>query len=425
MGTELFAGLLLVLVLVNYRLSRSILYPPFVFCMMWLLDLSLYSLHLVDMDLVRAETLIIITLGAILFSLGGAVALTLPQALIRKRLVLVRHKHDGVTYLPQTKWIKYCVIVLLAIGGCFIVHNTFIAAAGGSGGSFLARARSSGLDSGGPDESEQHSSILPYINLWSIYFSVLFQIERRDRLFWSMAGITFVVAIFGTNRTDLLLLISGLTGAYLIKTNRLSFRSALAFVKWPVMGFMTLWGVLIFTNKDTSGFGRNVGAILAQFLVGYLVGPLVGLDHMLRHPADYAGVPDHTFKFFLSVAASLHLIQYTPPPMFESFVFVPFPTNVYTVYRFYIGDFGLYGALGLMFVIGGLHTLVYRKARTGSDLSILFFSLTLYPIIMVIFDDQYSAFGSYLDVLMVGSLYMFLRSQPMLRFPEIKARRQL
>jgi hypothetical protein len=35
-------ALLVVLVLGNYWLGRSVLYPPFLFCGMWILDLSLY-----------------------------------------------------------------------------------------------------------------------------------------------------------------------------------------------------------------------------------------------------------------------------------------------------------------------------------------------------------------------------------------------
>ena len=94
-----------------------------------------------------------------------------------------------------------------------------------------------------------------------------------------------------------------------------------------------------------------------------------------------------------------------------------------TVYKFYIADFGLYGALGTMLVIGFLHTLLYRNARTGSKLAMYFFSLTLFPLVLVIFDDQYSAFGSYIDILLVGSLYFFVRSERMLGLPKLNLRR--
>jgi oligosaccharide repeat unit polymerase len=237
-----------------------------------------------------------------------------------------------------------------------------------------------------------------------------------------MVGIAFIGCIFSSSRAEILLLIAALTCVHLMKTNRLSFIAAIRFIRWPLLLFTFLWIALIFTNKNTDAFGSSVGGIILIFLVNYIVGPVVALDYVLRHPTEYVGLPNHTFKFFLSIASSFHLIPYTPPPGFDAFVSVPFPTNVYTVYKYFVTDFGLFGALGVMMLIGFLHTLLYRKARTGSELAIYWFALTMFPVIMVIFDEQYAAFGSYIDMLLVGILCIFLRSEPMLRLPRIQRR---
>lgn len=423
MGEFSVLGILAVLVLANYRFCRSVLYPPFIFCLMWLLDVSLYSMHLVRIDTVHAETFTVIAVGAVLFTAGGLLARMVPARLIRTRLVLFATKLRPAVNPRRTRWIKYLLVVILAAGSLYLVHNTLVDAAMGSGGSFFARARNAGLAAAG--NSEQHNSIAPYLILWSIYLTVLFQVEERNRAFWAMGTIAFAACIFSTGRTDLLLLVSAVTGMHLLKTNRLSFRAALKFARWPALAFLALWVILIFTNKDTSGFGSSVAGIIELFLVSYIVGPMAALDYMLRHRADYTGLPEHTFKFFLSIAASLHLISYTPPPQYDVFVYVPFPTNVYTVYKFYITDFGVYGALATILIIGFLHTLIYRKARTGSKMWMYFFSLTLFAAMMVIFDDQYSAFGSYINILLVGGLYFFARSEAMLQLPDLRWRFRL
>jgi hypothetical protein len=49
-----------------------------------------------------------------------------------------------------------------------------------------------------------------------------------------------------------------------------------------------------------------------------------------------------------------------------------------------------------------LHIWVYRKAETGSELRMFFYCATVFPIVMFIFDDIYSAFGEHLDILAVG-----------------------
>ena len=423
MNANLTIGLLIGLVLVNYRLSHSILYPPFIFCTMWLMVMALYHLHLAKMDPIHLETFSIVSAGALLFSAGGVFALLVPRSLIEVRLVLFRDRFKQITRSRrQSGTVKYIMIFVLAIGICFLARHTFIAAAQGSGSSFLARARNAGIEAA--SEGEHQSPVFAYFLLWSIYASVLLQLEGRSRPFWLLTGIAFTGCIFSTGRTQLLLLVSALTCVHLIKTNRLSFGAAIKFARWPLLVFVLLWVGLIFTSKNISTFGLGVGELVLLFLVNYIVGPVVALDYALQHPADYLGMPHHTFKFFLGIAAFFHLIRYTPPPPYDSFVAVPFPTNVYTVYKFYITDFGIYGALGIIAIIGLLHTLLYLKARTGSELGIYFFALTIYPAVMVIFDDQYSAFGSYLDILLFGMLYIGLRSQPMFRLPEVRRRLQ-
>jgi oligosaccharide repeat unit polymerase len=100
---------------------------------------------------------------------------------------------------------------------------------------------------------------------------------------------------------------------------------------------------------------------------------------------------------------------------------VPFPTNVFTVYRYYLTDFGLYGTLIVMVTIGLLQTLVYRKARTGSTLGIYFFAITIYAIFLSIFSDEYAAFGAYIDSLAFAAIYILLRSLPVRILPRLQS----
>jgi oligosaccharide repeat unit polymerase len=100
-------------------------------------------------------------------------------------------------------------------------------------------------------------------------------------------------------------------------------------------------------------------------------------------------------------------------------VYVPYPTNVYTMYKYYYVDFGYYGMLAAITLIGFIQTLLYRKARTGSVLGLYFFSLTVYPLIVSVFDDSYSAFGSYIDAFLLAVMYITLRSIPVRVLPRL------
>jgi oligosaccharide repeat unit polymerase len=424
-GADLTIGLLASLVVMNYQINKSVLYPPFIFSTMWLLVLGLYRLNLVEMNTVHAETFAVLSVGAVLFSIGGACALLVPRRIICTRMVLFRRPPDNVVSTPDRSMLmKYCIICVLAVGVCFMVGHVFTNAGQGTSGGFLQRARDVGFQA--QAEGQPQFPIYSYVLLWSIYASVLFQLERRDDSSWMMTGIAFIACIFSTGRTGILLLGSALTCVHLMKANRHSFLAAMRLIRWPFLAFLLLWTLLIFTNKDTTVFGVGIGATILLFIVSYTVGPIVAFDYFLKHPEYYVGTPHHTFKFFLGLASFMHILPFVPmDPMlreYSPYVSVPFPTNVYTMYRFYITDFGLYVALGIMLLIGFLHTLVYLKARTGSELGIYFFALTLYPAIMVIFEDQYSSFGSYLDILLLGWFYTLMRSRMSLRLSKMRLR---
>jgi hypothetical protein len=86
-----------------------------------------------------------------------------------------------------------------------------------------------------------------------------------------------------------------------------------------------------------------------------------------------------------------------------------------------MGDFGLYGTLMAIAVIGLVQTLLYRKARTGSTLGIYFFAVTFYETFMVIFSDEYAAFGAYIDMLLFAAIYIVLRSLPLRILPRLES----
>jgi hypothetical protein len=74
---------------------------------------------------------------------------------------------------------------------------------------------------------------------------------------------------------------------------------------------------------------RGVADTAIFFVLSYIAGPLAGFDSVVQHPANFIMPMSHTFQFPLYLAAMLHLTDYTSPPLINSFVFVPFPTNVY------------------------------------------------------------------------------------------------
>ncbi len=377
---------------------------------MWLFVFMVYSAHLIEVDALHDKTLLLVGLGAGVFSLGGAAGYLLPRQVYELR---IKAGTAAVTAPRSTSLVKVVFALGCFIGMLLIVHHTFAQGAGSVGGSVLARARAAGVEA--QNDEAGGFSFLAYIPALSIYTAILFMVERRDRWFWFVACTAFITAVFTTGRGPILMLFSALSAVYLIQENRLKLSAALRFARLPIIAFALLYVALTFTNKDTSGISGGVAGVILYFVVGYIVGPVAALDYVLQNPGQYADQPQHTFKLFLAIASRLHLTQYTPPPFLDKFVDVPFPTNVYTGYKFFYTDFGFIGCLAVVAVIGFLHAVLYRKALTESKLGLYCFAYTIFPAMMFVFDDRYSAFGEAINLFVLGCLYLALR--PLIVFP--------
>jgi oligosaccharide repeat unit polymerase len=390
------------LTILNYRAHRSVLYPPFIFCAMWLLDLVIFRLNLIEINPLHGNTLAIVAAGSVSFSIGGLLAGLVPRALLRIHLFPSK---SGKT----TNSLRNLLMIFLLCALPFMFFQTLrLSNSQGGGFNILAQASHAQLEAAKNGESPPFSLHIVAIALG---ISFLFATEKRDGDFWVVIIVTFIMCILVTGRTELLLLISGMCAIRLLQRKEESLLNAMRLLCWPIALFVMLFIGLIFTNKNTEGMTGGVTGIISSFVFGYIAGPLAAFDIIVQRPTDFVMTTSHTFQFPLSLAANLHIItDYVKPSPLDSFSYVPFPTNVYTVFKFYFLELGIGGALVLLSVIGLLHSLIYLKARQGGKFSTYLFAFTMYPVLMIVFDDQYYLIGRYLRVIPFGLLYFFIGS---------------
>lgn len=397
---------LAVLTLANYWFRRSVLYPPFLFCSMWLLDMFLHRLQIVEVDPLHSVTLAVIFAGAFLFSLGGLVAFLVPSRLINLRITVFGSSKRAA------RWLQYSILTILAAGLAVGIRSAIALAGGVSGanGLFFAAARQAMVENAAAGRDTFQVS--NYIGTWTIFAAALFLSDRMDRLAWMTTAVAFIACLVSGGRTGLLLLFSAVVCIVLVKKHQERFASALRFARWPVAAFVLLFGGMVFLNKGIdSGSGSLIG-LAGHFVVEYIVGGAAALDMVLTHMGDYRGGSNHTFEFFLRIASALKIMSYSPPPTLDEWISVPFPTNVYTYYRYIITDFGITTAVGLTGLVGFGHSLLFRKAHSGSVIGLYLFSLTIYSALMVIFDDAYWRFGNYFAAFAFAAAYSMVRSVP-------------
>jgi oligosaccharide repeat unit polymerase len=238
-------------------------------------------------------------------------------------------------------------------------------------------------------------------------------IKTRLLLFVS-GSIAIVYNILYTGRTSIFLVLAVLLGvrSFFLRKNplRLLMNISLTFLLlFSILGIMYEKGG---STSDSAGLNAQSTAMFAGL---YLVGPVHGLNHFIQknESADFSG--EHTLNFFLRLAESLNIRPKTKnPEIVESYVFMPYPTNVYTAFRVYERDFGL-AYLGLMFFLFGfLHSMLFLKALESREIRyVLYYAFLLFPLLLTFFRDQYmTVFSSWLKIVIYIELFLFLIKLP-------------
>lgn len=403
-----FTGIVLVLTVFNYYAGRrNVLYPPFIFSLIWLAIFCICMVPMVEVDELGADTLAIVVSAVVTFSAGGGIA--------------QRRRYSGPALVSKPtsptakRVILFCCLALLPV---FFLEIERLSAVGGLD-SLMISARAAIVDALAYGERAYSSPIYTAAPMLAIFTAFVFLIEaggsRRERVWvWASILIALAFSIMTTGRTLILQLAAGLVGIRLLKSGQVSMGQAWKLVRYPLIGFLALMSILVPLDKDLSGFSASGTGILMNFVVEYAVEPLAGFNYVLHHSSEFKYDSNYTFRQILPSLARISGFTYTPPLLHNDVVMVPLPTNALTMLKTYYVDFSLGGMLVVMFLIGFGQTWLFRNALAGKDFYIFLSGVFLYPLLMVAFDDQYSLLSYYAAALVFGAAYFFvLRGIPL------------
>lgn len=403
MAHVFFACLLWALTILNYRLGkRNVLYPAFVFSTIWATVLSIYFIPLIELDSLMPYTLVVITLGNVAFSAGGILC----------RPVSIRQAMP-VASRPAAKrlMLAYCVCILPFFGA-------YIWGTGDADTGILRAARLVMLESvklGEPPIPAVYSTAATL----SVLVAFIFLIELSDwdgERWWLASSISIALAfcVLTTGRTMLLQLIVGLCGIYLLKKDRLSAKRALRSLRWPMAVLFSLLLSMAVLGKAVTEDSPIVEAFKAS-VFGYAVLPTAGLNYVLTHGDQYQHEPNHTFREILPVLNKIDDLPHLPSPPLDDPLFVPGFTNVFTAFKFYYVDFGFAGMFVAFFLIGACQTWLFGRAMARDHCYLFLFAMSLSPLVMIAFDDQYSMFFTYgKQILFAVCYFRILRTAPVI-----------
>jgi oligosaccharide repeat unit polymerase len=362
---------LFLLTALNYYLGRSFFYPAFVYCAAW--TLALLCL-LVSGDMffpLSGETLSLFMWGAVAFTLGGAAVKFVP-------IPLSPPQHR------EPKGMLTLIVAIFVAAFPFYVLWLFEVIADKPGILFL------------PSVREYFVTVTPaeytwkfkfFINILTSTFLVALvawnsKAGHRKRAIIAVIAAALYSLLTGGRATTIQIVLSVLCIEWL-QNKRLRLRALLAVVVCSALVFGVA-GSLKNTSADDS-ISEKASAMGKEF-VGYVGGPLVAFDRVLRQPNVVPHYPKAS-AYFVETAAKLFSDIDIPPRIAE---FVPTgpdrKDNVYTIYFSYFDT----GALVTCFLVGVeafLLSVLYRFALAGGQTAVVMYAAFFGCIAFSTFND--------------------------------------
>ena len=144
------------------------------------------------------------------------------------------------------------------------------------------------------------------------------------------------------------------------------------------------YGFNLMRAEDDSDYQKN--ETLLGFFAMYVLSPPVAYCEVVREISPQFG--GHTFSL---VYVFLNRFGFGPYVIFErlqDFVFVPLPTNVYTIFQPFFLDFGQVGVGVFAVVYGVVSGITYRLMRNGNDFGKCMYLYTAYILVLQFFQEN-------------------------------------
>jgi len=385
---------------VNFKIiQREIMHPAVLFSLLWCVVLLLhfvFSFTLLDeLPPLSLSTYFIFFIGVAAFSFGSFI-----QTVFWQKKNIFKIKNCPITPVYENKislFLRFILLGIIVIGLPFFLEASYKVFIASNVENFFIGLRSElvygDVDIGLLKYLLPLSFVVYAINL---QFFLKGKSQKNGVLFIISFIVTITYAIFTTGRIIFLAVLVVYMGMSFIYNKNFSLKKLFL----PIIIFMAVFisfGIVYGKggNMDTS-VKENIRPV-AQSTAIYMVASLNALDLDIHNQfrVNYNG--NNSLRFFIKIGKSLNLIPNSKVnDLLTPFIYVPYPTNVYTFYSPYIQDFGKFYSWFMIALFGLIHTFLYNKAITTKSLRYSFYySIMLFPLLISFFADQYLTITSF------------------------------
>ena len=157
-------------------------------------------------------------------------------------------------------------------------------------------------------------------------------------------------------------------------------------VRTIAMVFFVLLLVFFVINVLLTSDEDNDGMTFIDFFVIYLLSPTVAFERISEDLSQQFG--SHTFQT-IYLFLNRFGFNYEVNTRLQDFVWVPLPTNVYTIFEPFFRDFGYRGVAFFAFLYGTLSGWLYRSFRNGSMISRCIYAYIAKILIMQFYNEDF------------------------------------
>ncbi|MEO8111166.1 MAG: O-antigen polymerase [Ginsengibacter sp.] len=421
--TELIFILLhLFVFLANYLLAnKNLFYPSVLFSLSWTVILTLHFIFgftiLDQLYPLGIDTFFIVFIGTLSFSFGCFMMSLYRQ---HRRFERPIHLQFEPPIFRISLRLRMIFLAILVIGLPFYIQASYRVFLASHIDDFFVGLRTE-LSYGDED-----IGVTKYLVTFSfVIFSINYYtyLKQKSNLNLLIVIFTFIVtvtySILATGRSYFFMILSIYLGlSYLIKKG-FSLKKYIT----PVLIFSLLFisiGILYGKGGSRDDSLKENLKSSSETTAIYLVSSLSALDMERKNHvrAKYGG--ENTLLFFVKIGQKLDLLSNVKAgTLLSEFVFVPYPTNVFTFYSPYIRDYGVLYAWIMIAFFGASHTWIFHKAVNTKNIRYsLYYSFLLYPALMSFFQDQYmSLFSTWLQIIFYTEAFLAINSYFNWRFP--------
>lgn len=149
---------------------------------------------------------------------------------------------------------------------------------------------------------------------------------------------------------------------------------------------------------------------LFEILGIYTYSPIIAFGEISQNSENFG---EHIFRFFYALSYRVGLSSIEPVNTVQDYVYIPLPTNVYTIMQPFYQDFDVFGIFYGAIFYGLFYSLMYFKAIQRQGIYIVFYSYISLNLL-------FGFFGETLLTNLSLSLYLFIVTGFIWRFCVVK-----